>query len=102
MSFLAEVTPVVLSYNEEANIGRCLEQLSWARRVVLVDSKSTDKTLSLAESFGNVDVFERSFDDHASQWNFGLKQVQTPWVLSLLNSSQKLKTSKQRMMFSLF
>ena len=45
---LAEITPVILTYNEAANIGRSLERLGWAREIVIVDSHSTDDTLAVA------------------------------------------------------
>jgi glycosyltransferase involved in cell wall biosynthesis len=72
-----------LCYNEAPNIGRTLEQLQWAKRIVLIDSFSTDETLAIAVQFPQVVTFQRKFDTHAQQWNFGLEQVQTPWVLSL-------------------
>lgn len=80
---LSSVTPVILTYNEEANIARVLERLPWASRIVLVDSGSTDRTQDIARRFRNVVVVERKFDDHVTQWNFGLAQVDTSWVLSL-------------------
>lgn len=80
---LSCLTPVVLAFNEEPNITRCLESLRWARRVVVVDSGSTDRTLETVANFPNATVAERAFDDHASQWNFGLVAVETPWVLTL-------------------
>jgi glycosyltransferase involved in cell wall biosynthesis len=79
----ATVTPLILTYNEAPNIGRTLASLAWAARVVVVDSESTDDTKSIAASFENVDFFVRPFDDHASQWNYGLDRVETDWVLSL-------------------
>ena len=39
--FAAEVTPVILTRNEEANIGRTIAQLTWAAEVVVVDSFSS-------------------------------------------------------------
>ena len=77
------VTPLILTYNEEANLARTLDRLTWASRVVVVDSFSTDKTVDIARSFENVDVVQREFDDHTRQWNFGLDQVDTEWTLSL-------------------
>ena len=41
---LDQVTPLLLTYNEEANISRTLACLHWAQRVVVVDSFSTDAT----------------------------------------------------------
>ena len=77
------ITPLVLTWNEAPNVGRCLERLAWAARVVVLDSGSTDDTLAIARRFPNVEVQVRPFDDHASQWNHGVDLVRTPWVLSL-------------------
>jgi glycosyltransferase involved in cell wall biosynthesis len=80
---LPEVTPLILTYNEETNIGRVLDALSWASRIVVIDSGSTDQTLSILARHDAVEVVHRDFDDHTSQWNFGLTQVSTAWVLAL-------------------
>ena len=82
---LDQVTPLILTYNEEVNIGRLLKSLSWARRVVVVDSASTDATRSIASGFGNVTFVVREFDEVARQWNFGLNEsgIDTDWVLAL-------------------
>lgn len=77
------VTPLVIVYNEEANIRRTLASLAWAPRVVVVDSGSTDNTLTIMSEFHNVDVFRRSFDTFAAQCNYGLSLIRTPWCLSL-------------------
>lgn len=80
---LSQITPLIITFNEEANIGRVLERLHWARSVVIIDSGSTDKTLEIAARFPQVQVITRAFDSFASQCNFGLTQIKTPWVLSL-------------------
>jgi glycosyltransferase involved in cell wall biosynthesis len=80
---LSSITPLILTYNEELNIGRCLERLTWAQHIVVIDSGSTDRTLEICASFPNVRVIHRPFDNHTAQWNFGLDQIETPRVLSL-------------------
>ncbi len=80
---LTAVTPLVLTYNEAPNIRRTLERLSWANEILVVDSLSTDETLDIVKSFPQVRAIQRKFDSHAAQWNFGIQQVNTPWVLSL-------------------
>ncbi len=80
---LDEITPLVLTRDEAPNIARTLGQLRWAREVVVVDSMSVDDTVAIARSFPNVRVVERPFDNHAAQWQFGVAQVRTPWVLTL-------------------
>lgn len=79
------ITPVVLTYNEAPNIGRSLEGLSWAKRVVIVDSGSTDATETLARAVSNVAWYTRPFDSHAAQWNFAIRatDITTPYVLAL-------------------
>ena len=82
---LAEITPVILTYNEAANIGRSLERLTWAREVVIVDSHSTDDTLAIAARFPNVRAVQRPFDTHAQQWRFAVEEtgISSDWVLRL-------------------
>jgi glycosyltransferase involved in cell wall biosynthesis len=78
-----DITPLVLTYNEAANLERTLARLIWAPRVVVVDSHSTDETVAICAGYPNVEVVQRTFDGHTTQWNFGVAQVRTPWVLSL-------------------
>jgi glycosyltransferase involved in cell wall biosynthesis len=82
---LDQITPLILTWNEEANIARTLEKLRWAREVVVVDSGSTDGTRSICEACPNVRVVVRPFDNHATQWNFGLQEtgIASEWVLAL-------------------
>ncbi len=82
---LDQITPLVLTYNEAPNIGRTLEQLRWARDIVLVDSFSDDDTLEIVSTFPQVRVYQRAFDNFAGQCNFGLAEtgIVTDWVLSL-------------------
>ena len=80
---LTEITPLVITYNEAPNIRRCLEKLRWASHVLVMDSGSTDATLDICASFPGVRVVHRRFDSFARQCNFGLKQITTPWVLSM-------------------
>ena len=77
------ITPLILTFNEAPNIERTLSRLTWAKRIVVIDSFSTDTTCEIIKRFDQAIVVQRKFDSHAAQWNFGLEQIQTPWVLSL-------------------
>ena len=66
------ITPVILTYNEEPNIGPTLASLEWASRVVVVDSGSTDRTAEIARSFPNAAWYVRSFDSHRAQWSYAI------------------------------
>ncbi|MEK6285239.1 MAG: glycosyltransferase family 2 protein [Acidobacteriota bacterium] len=82
---LDQITPVILTYNEAPNIGRTLEQLQWARDIVVVDSFSDDETLAVAGRTSQTRVVQREFDCHESQWNFALNEtgIASEWVLAL-------------------
>lgn len=79
------ITPLILTFNEELNIERNLSKLTWAKRVVIVDSQSTDSTLEIIKKYPNAEVYQRKFDHHWKQWQFGLTQtgITTEWVLGL-------------------
>ena len=85
MTLLDQITPLILTYNEAPNIARTLGAVRWAKHIVVVDSFSSDDTVEIAGSFPQVRVFQRAFDSHRNQWEFGLKEtgITTPWVLAL-------------------
>jgi glycosyltransferase involved in cell wall biosynthesis len=78
-----ELTALVLTFNEVANIERTINALTWVPRILVIDSGSTDGTLEILARFTNVTVIPRRFDSFANQCNFGLDQISHGWVLSL-------------------
>jgi glycosyltransferase involved in cell wall biosynthesis len=82
---VAPLTVVVLTFNEERNLTRCLESVAgWVSQVVVVDSGSTDATTAIAQTFGAVVVTHR-FESHARQWEWALSvpPITSEWVLAL-------------------
>lgn len=80
---LEQITPLIISFDEAPNIRRALDKLVWAQRIVVVDSGSTDETLEIIRGYPQAQVIQQTFVDFADQCNFGIRQVTTPWVLSL-------------------
>ncbi len=80
---LEKITPLILTFNEAPNINRTLQQLSWAHQIVIIDSFSTDETLEILQSYAQVIIWQRKFDTHTKQWNYGLEKVSSDWILSL-------------------
>ncbi len=81
------VSLVVLTFNEEHNLERCLASVAgWVSgaNIFIVDSGSTDNTVAIAERFG-ARVFVHPFESHARQWKWALAQLplSTDWVLAL-------------------
>lgn len=82
-SLIELVTPLIITFNEAPNLERTLGKLTWARRIVVVDSFSTDETLDTLKACPQVEVYQRKFDSFARQCNFGLGNVNSEWVLSI-------------------
>ena len=80
---MINLTALILAFDEKENIGRTLAALTWLEKVVVLDSFSTDGTADIARGYPNVHLVQRRFDNHTAQWNYGLDEVRTPWVLSL-------------------
>jgi glycosyltransferase involved in cell wall biosynthesis len=98
---ITEITPLIITYNEAPNLRRTLDKLAWARRIVVIDSGSTDGTIDILRSYANIEVIRHPFVDFAGQCNFGISQVTTPWVLSLdadYELSEELVTELQSLM----
>jgi glycosyltransferase involved in cell wall biosynthesis len=74
---------MVITHNEQDNIGRTLESISWADDILVVDSGSTDDTLEIVAQYPQARVVHRDFTTFAEQCNFGLEQIDSPWVLSM-------------------
>ncbi|MCZ6692240.1 MAG: glycosyltransferase family 2 protein [Planctomycetota bacterium] len=76
------VSVCIITYNEEGNLRECLESVRWADEIVVVDSKSRDRTVEIAREFTQK-VIVRDFPGHVEQKNFCLAQAEHDWVLSL-------------------
>lgn len=74
---MTELIAIVLTKNEAAHIGPCLDSLRWADRIVVFDSFSADDTVALATQAG-AEIFQRAFDNYAAQRNAALKAVTVP------------------------
>ncbi len=80
---MIKLSVVIITLNEEKNIGRCLESVKEiADEIVVVDSFSTDKTKEICEGFG-VRFFEQKFLGYRDQKNFAHELAQFDYVLSL-------------------
>jgi glycosyltransferase involved in cell wall biosynthesis len=78
------ISVIILTHNEEANIGRCLDSVSWSDDILVVDSFSEDRTVEISKGCG-ARVIQRAFDDFSSQRNFASEQgnLKYEWVLHL-------------------
>lgn len=81
----APVTVLILTHNEERNLGACLDSVcAWTQAVFVVDSGSTDRTVAIAQAAG-AHVVSHPFETHSKQWRWALETlpIATAWVLAL-------------------
>ncbi|HND86971.1 MAG TPA: glycosyltransferase family 2 protein [Saprospiraceae bacterium] len=77
------LSAVIITYNEERNITRCLDSLiGLADEVVVVDSFSTDATPDICRARG-VRFLQHPFEGYIEQKNYALTQASHPYILSL-------------------
>jgi len=79
---MVKVSALVIAHNEEKNIRRCLESLSWADEIVLVDAESQDGTVQIAKEYTQR-VYSQPWGGFVAQRNWALQQAQHQWVLFL-------------------
>jgi glycosyltransferase involved in cell wall biosynthesis len=83
MSDAIQLSVVIITFNEERNIGRCLDAVrEIADDVVVVDSFSSDKTEMICREKGARFV-QHKFEGHIEQKNWAMTQAKFPFVLSL-------------------
>lgn len=80
-----KLVAIVLTFNEELHLARCLDSLKdLATDLVVVDSSSTDSTREIAHLYG-AQVWEHEFVNQAQQFNWALSQLDSDvdWVFRL-------------------
>jgi glycosyltransferase involved in cell wall biosynthesis len=81
---MEKISAVVITYNEEKNIERCIKSLLPAvEEIIVVDSFSTDGTEEICSKFEKVHFYKHKFDGFSSQKNWAFGKVSSPIVLSL-------------------
>lgn len=80
---MAKLSAVIIAYNEEKNIQRCIESLKEvADEIIVVDSFSKDSTIAICHQLG-VKVVQHPFEGHIQQKNYAVGLAQHDYVLSL-------------------
>ena len=74
---------LILTYNEEKNIGPCMDSAAFADEIIIIDSGSTDQTAAIVAEKGGKIVVHPMTDGFAAQRNFALTQTQAEWVFFL-------------------
>lgn len=86
---MLDLTIVIITKNEEDNLRKCIDSFKGvAKRIVIVDSYSTDGTKKLCDSLSekyNISFYEHKFENHAAQlnWAFNNTDISTKWTMRM-------------------
>ena len=82
-----DITTIILTYNEELHIRRCLENVCpFSKKVYVIDSPSTDRTVEICNEFENVEVVVHKYPgNQAEQFNWALDNlpIDTAWTMRI-------------------
>ena len=82
---MLDVAVIILTYNEEKNIGRCLENVTkFSKEVYIIDSFSNDNTINICKKY-KCNILQHKFLFHANQLNWALSSIdfKSSWILRL-------------------
>src|SRR3954471_7406080 len=80
-----DIAVIILTFNEQKHIGRCLENMRQiSDRIYVIDAFSTDKTVSIAESYG-AKVFQNAWVNHAHQFQWAIDNcnIDASWIMRM-------------------
>ncbi len=78
-----QLSVVIITYNEEENLGRCLQSIQRiADEIIVVDSMSTDRTVEIAEQY-NAKVYQHVFEGYVKQKIIATNYASCNWVFTL-------------------
>jgi len=79
---MAKISAIIITFNEENNIGDCLNSVKWADEIIIMDSKSSDKTAEIAYSFTKNIFFTDNLPYYAKK-NMAIEKASGEWILSI-------------------
>lgn len=77
-----KVTAIVPTFNNEKTITRCLNCLTWADEILVVDSFSTDRTVQICRNYTDR-VLQHEYVNSATQKNWAIPQARHDWILQV-------------------
>ncbi len=88
------LSAIVITYNEEQNIGACLESLGWCDELIVVDSYSSDRTTEIARGYNSI---VKSVKDlpYGEKRNTGIDMASGEWIL-WIDADERITPELQR------
>ncbi|MCW9037460.1 glycosyltransferase family 2 protein [Altibacter sp.] len=80
---MPKLSALLIVFNERKHLPEAIDTVAFADEIIVVDSYSTDGTFEFLQNDRRVQVFQKKFEDYASQRNYALSLVSNRWVLFL-------------------
>lgn len=77
---MSTITVIIPTQNEAKYIFDCLHSVSFANQIIVIDSFSSDDTITIAKQF-DCEVIQRKFDNFSNQKNEAIKIAKSDWIL---------------------
>ena len=87
------VTALIMTYNCEQHLRRCLNSIAWASQILVCDSYSTDNTLAIVKEY-TADIIQHEYINSASSKNWAIPQAKYEWII-LVDSDEFLEPELQ-------
>lgn len=82
IKLMAKISAVIICMNEEKNLDECIRSIKWCDEIILIDSFSTDKSLSIANKYTDK-IYQNEWKGFAEQRKFSLTKANYEWIFSL-------------------
>ena len=82
---MEDITAIILTKNEEKNLPDCINSIKQlVKRIVVIDSYSTDRTVEIAKNMG-AEVYKHTFENYSKQYRYGVEiaNISTKWTFRL-------------------
>ena len=76
------ISCVIITLNEEENIRRTLEAVSWCDEIIVVDSDSEDKTIDICKEF-DCKIFNKEFNGYGAQKRYAISLAKNNWIMNI-------------------
>jgi len=94
---MTKLSVIVITFNEEKDIGECLKSIRWADEIIVIDSFSSDKTVEIAKKFTDK-VIQRKWPGFSEQKNFAAELASNKWILQLDADERVTETLKEEIL----
>jgi len=78
----SKISGVIVCYNEEENIEKCLKSLAWTDEIIVVDSFSTDSTVDICRKYTDK-VYQREWPGHKEQKKYVITLAKNDWIFAI-------------------